>query len=404
MDESAFDGFRWIENDDEVDLASTLRLDDYHGFITDSAEPNECPHKRCPSFRRTLSLSSLPFGSSHQSTLTELAKTSSRESNILSAGTAAIRKRSVSGRRLSFRRSHRPSSSVGTTNTITALEPSAIHYTDPGARLKLRVYLASPQKFDEAIEFGFPSMDDPCCTNEKETLGHRSRSSVKRISSMTPGRTCLYDDTFSDVSSTASFLMDGSEATSDTKSLPERSLPYTPLDAAFPDTYLLSPSEAPSSLDHHHGAALSLNDDAGVTDLIDAKHTSLNPTITDLSVPSTTTISSLFPPPKIRHNYDAGDPFIHALSGAGREMTLHMTLTRPDLRGDVSEAGAKAPFVVRKTSASASATTQGREASADPLALERLTLAGDNIWESLPPPKEDGKWKRVWRKVSGKGF
>lgn len=36
-------------------------------------------------------------------------------------------------------------------------DSDAAYYRDPEARLKLRVYLASPQKFDEAIEFGFPS-------------------------------------------------------------------------------------------------------------------------------------------------------------------------------------------------------------------------------------------------------
>jgi hypothetical protein len=37
------------------------------------------------------------------------------------------------------------------------VDPAAAHYKDPDARKKLRQYLASPQKFDEAVEFGFPS-------------------------------------------------------------------------------------------------------------------------------------------------------------------------------------------------------------------------------------------------------
>ena len=43
--------------------------------------------------------------------------------------------------------------------TLPPIDPAAAHYQDPEARLKLRVYLASPQKFDEAIAFGFPSTD-----------------------------------------------------------------------------------------------------------------------------------------------------------------------------------------------------------------------------------------------------
>ena len=44
-------------------------------------------------------------------------------------------------------------------DSLSGIDPGAAHYQDPEARLKLRVYLASPQKFDEAIEFGFPSAD-----------------------------------------------------------------------------------------------------------------------------------------------------------------------------------------------------------------------------------------------------
>lgn len=47
-----------------------------------------------------------------------------------------------------------------------------IHYQDPETRLKLRAYLASPHKFDEAVEFGFPSVDKPQDVEEK----HPARS------------------------------------------------------------------------------------------------------------------------------------------------------------------------------------------------------------------------------------
>jgi hypothetical protein len=43
------------------------------------------------------------------------------------------------------------------TPTPPVFDPEATHYQDPAARKKLRTYLASPQKFDEAIEFGFPA-------------------------------------------------------------------------------------------------------------------------------------------------------------------------------------------------------------------------------------------------------
>jgi hypothetical protein len=41
------------------------------------------------------------------------------------------------------------------------LETPAAFYRDEDTRKKLRLYLASPQKFDEAVEFGFPSSTPP---------------------------------------------------------------------------------------------------------------------------------------------------------------------------------------------------------------------------------------------------
>lgn len=46
------------------------------------------------------------------------------------------------------------------TPTPPLFDPEATHYQDPETRKKLRTYLVSPQKFDEAIEFGFPSASD----------------------------------------------------------------------------------------------------------------------------------------------------------------------------------------------------------------------------------------------------
>jgi hypothetical protein len=42
--------------------------------------------------------------------------------------------------------------------SVYGIGQSAEHYLDPEARLKLRLYLATPSKFDEALEFGFPSL------------------------------------------------------------------------------------------------------------------------------------------------------------------------------------------------------------------------------------------------------
>ena len=232
----------------------------------------------------------------------------------------------------SHQRSHsrirRPS--YGIHESFSAVEPSACHYQDPEARLKLRVYLASPQKFDEAIEFGFPSMDD----KENHPL---SRPSLSRRHKTAPCKTFLHDDN----PSIFDALDNDDDENDDARSLPERDVPYTPVDAAFHDATFLSPSEA----------------------------TSLGSSSTFITRPT------------LRHH--TSEPFAQLLAGS-REMTLRMTLTRPDLRADE-----KALY----------ASTTGD----DPLALEHLppTKKESDIWDQ--GPKDRGIVKKFWRKVSGKG-
>ncbi|RVD82699.1 uncharacterized protein DFL_007115 [Arthrobotrys flagrans] len=52
----------------------------------------------------------------------------------------------------------------------TGLEHDATFWQDPDARNKLRLYLASPQNFDEAIEFGFPSLTGDASTKKSEVV------------------------------------------------------------------------------------------------------------------------------------------------------------------------------------------------------------------------------------------
>lgn len=313
MDESMI----WFDDDKDVDLDSKLQLDDYHEFINKAAEHNNGPSKRGPSFRRALSLSSLPFGA-HGSSLPKPLQTT-----VPPLPTLPI---SQSPHQPTPPRLQIPSHTKQ--SSISAVEPSARHYQDPEARLKLRVYLASPQKFDEAIEFGFPSME------EKESLSIH-RPSLSRNHNTAPCKTFLHDDCPSLYDA-----LDISDDDDDTASSSERDIPRTPLDDKFhADATLLSPSDVDSS---------------GST-------------------------SSLFKPTIRRQS---GEPFAQLLAGS-REMTLRMTLTRPDLRADE-----KALY----------AHTTGD----DPLALEHLppTKREDEIWDSLP--KDRNVVKRFWRRVSGK--
>jgi hypothetical protein len=112
--------FRWMEGDGDLDLQ-------LQHFEDGDFPPTPPPSRRR---RRTLSLCS-----------------KNSRTNTSSSTSTTPRRSSVSGRRPTLQNSLPPTSSHS--------EPT--YFQDPEARLKLRVYLASPQKFDEAIEFGFPS-------------------------------------------------------------------------------------------------------------------------------------------------------------------------------------------------------------------------------------------------------
>ena len=314
------DSMIWFDDDNDLDLSSKLQLDDYHEFVTKTAESEVKPSQRRPSFRKALSLNQLPFGA-NTSPVPPLPKTTYPAPVGLTHLPKPVHKPAQP--RPSPAQAHR------TQTSNSAIEASAKYYQDPEARLKLRVYLASPQNFDEAIEFGFPSLED----TEERAL---SRPSLSRARKTAPCKTFLHDDS----PSLFDYLDDDDHES--TTSLPERDAPYTPLSNIFNhDATLLSPSVATRS---------------GST-------------------------GTLFP--KSTGCHHTSEPFAQMLGG-NREMTLRMTLTRPELRADE-----KAMY----------ANTTGD----DPLALEHLppTKNEADIWDQLP--KERGTLKKIWRRVSGRG-
>ncbi|KAL4867862.1 hypothetical protein BDV12DRAFT_111552 [Aspergillus spectabilis] len=150
MDNSLYDSFRWLDEDIDLDLS----LGNYQQQATNS--PSGLPQRRRPSFRRTLSFNSV-----------NLAR---KSTSLASYGRAPISSppaesqsvlASIVSRRSSLSRPSSKSKPRHTSQSSTStIDPSAQYYHDPEARLKLRVYLASPQKFDEAIEFGFPAQKE----------------------------------------------------------------------------------------------------------------------------------------------------------------------------------------------------------------------------------------------------
>lgn len=257
--DSFYDSFRWLEEDDDLDLR--LHLDDYHFNLREDVP---LPTKsRRPSFRRHLSINKLPFGrpsitQSRPGTTTDEAApppffTSTTPSPAIgSVDNIHGRKKSRALSLISANRQPAPDPS-------TPFDPTAAHYQDPEARMKLKVYLASPQKFDEAIEFGFPSMDGLRTRNEKIPKVKETRTEKQLESNKL--RTFLEDDL--------------SSSDSDDVSLAEPDSPKTP-------------------------------------ELFE-KHV---------------------PARQIRVSTDRANPrgeYAHA-PALSREMTLRMTLTRPDLR------------------------------------------------------------------------
>lgn len=152
--ESFYECFRWLEEDDTLDLR--LFLDDYHFNLREEVLPTHKSHGQRPSFRRHLSISKLPFGGRASGNFVrpeakdDVAPVSPNSPVLGDASHARRRSRGLS------LISHNKQS---LSDVSTSVDTAASHYQDPEARMKLRVYLASPHKFDEAIEFGFPSMD-----------------------------------------------------------------------------------------------------------------------------------------------------------------------------------------------------------------------------------------------------
>lgn len=186
-------------------------------------------------------------------------------------------------------------------------DPEATHYQNPEARKKLRMYLASPQKFDEAIEFGFPSTTGNDTSAPHYQLpqidSHARKFSRDMQSFLRDGKLSFLEDNSGE--------NQGLETDAD--SLADMDSPTTP--SSTGDSFRLHSRE------------------------------------------------TSFPKCSLDSNY-ASSPNHHGSLPVNREMTLRMTLTRPDLRAEEDHLYG----------------WQGSNAKAvkdDPLALEDLVLTDD---------------------------
>ncbi|KAI1807683.1 hypothetical protein F4811DRAFT_505600 [Daldinia bambusicola] len=329
--DSLYDSFRWLDEEEDLDLR--LALDDYHANLKESA-PIPTKDMRPPSFRRHMSFSKVPFGRTSISSSRPGTKDAQQPPPSANSTSATLVGHPQPGRRKSRALSlitpkHAPQES------ISSIDPSAAHYQDPEARLKLRVYLASPQKFDEAIEFGFPSSDS-------SAIPYRDFPSTKGQS----------DGIISpDSEKFKTFLEDDkSSIYSDDVSLPDPESPRTPDTLDKHDKSL----QRPRTNDH---------------------------------------------PSRLLEAYAQ-------VPAASREMTLRMTLTRPDLRACEDQMygwqPAPRPYSSKPSQVLASRddahisaphTSHGAKASMDKIFADIDHELG------LPAPTENNVVKRFWNRV-----
>ncbi|KAJ6004053.1 hypothetical protein N7499_000118 [Penicillium canescens] len=296
MDPTFYDNFRWLDEDGDLDLS----LDEYHTHVADVATRKK---SRRPSFRRSLSFST----QLRRKQLEPIVPISSRGLPPVSQSQPLTPLSNRSESRPGSR--HRPFQH-GPKSSTSSIDPSAQYYQDPDARLKLRVYLASPQKFDEAIEFGFPSLEQ----NNKENVAPEQNSPRPTLVNQDFG-TFFEDDDGTMVGSPGGSVRDA----------------------------LPSPASIPTP---------------------------------QRDMPRPSMESSLM---QRRQSWLPGAKGVPQRLPGNREMTLKMTLTRPDLRTD--------------------SPTPSQSSKEDPLRLAELPPADrtQSIWDS--DLDEQGMMKKMWRKL-----
>lgn len=310
--DSITESFRWLEESEDLDLR--LRLDDEN-----QPSPKQAKKKRTP-FPRHLSISKLSFGRPSVQLSRPGTRGGAMASPAMSEQFALSSMPSPTGH---FRRRSRAMSLMSPnraqiSDDSTLVDQTPSHYQDPEARMKLRVYLASPHKFDEAIEFGFPSYD------MQGGVASHIRSFSRQGSS----------DRMNNLNG------------DDVESL--ISDPASPTDMASPRT--------PMSTDH----------------------------------------ASVEHSPSLPH--DGSWPANYAQAPASsREMTLRMTLTRPDLRADEEQ--------MYGWQKSPSAKAQAHEGDAQPRTYIRASTTKDNIEKQFAAFDQDNASadnsmvKRFWNRV-----
>ncbi|KAI0404483.1 hypothetical protein F4802DRAFT_230828 [Xylaria palmicola] len=290
---SVFDSFSWLDEDDDLDLR--LALNDFNADLKPSSPVTTTGPPSL--FRRRLSVNKLSFNRPSVSS----SRPGTKDSSFTEQAPVQVHARRKSRALSLITPKHGPQPSVA------SIDLAATHYQDPEARHKLRTYLASPQNFDEALEFGFPTSN----TNSPAVLRGGPRTS----------RSFSQDLFMASSEKLKTFLVDDrSSIYSQETSLPDSDSPRTP--------------HTPDNLAHN---------------------------IKPFYLPSHNTALPAKPPQGSGHG-----PAVY------REMTLRMTLTRPDLRSREEEPSCRPNGPASRKPSSSRSRPQSR-----PFRVDSPVLASD---------------------------
>jgi hypothetical protein len=158
MDDSFYDNFRWLDEEGGLDLSLAPNhspTNNARHQSSDHVSPTSLSPLEKPSLE-TFSFTSAKHNQASTPTSAGLRLRNSSFSSNFQLPIAGHPHRSSTTRPFSAHTGPHHTANRST----SSIDLSAQYYQDPEARLKLRVYLASPQKFDEVVEFGFPSLEN----------------------------------------------------------------------------------------------------------------------------------------------------------------------------------------------------------------------------------------------------
>ncbi|KAH9845729.1 hypothetical protein Tdes44962_MAKER01160 [Teratosphaeria destructans] len=183
---------------DSVDKESrTTRADNTHDNCTASTETEELSRQLSEVSRLESELAFFPTSSTRRSSTTTTAsarpksdKPKRKSFRALSLIPVALPPPTLSPvptlptvNVRNFSRLSKSATERSPRNTVSPAPAKAKYYQDPDARRQLRTYLASAQKFDELLEFGWPSTSPTPSTSASST--HRSESAMSHDSADT---------------------------------------------------------------------------------------------------------------------------------------------------------------------------------------------------------------------------